>query len=230
MRSDTVKYRLRWGKRGKLRFVSHHDEALIFERSVRRAALPVAYSKGFSPHPKIAFGSGLPVGFASEVELLDIEMTETLPPQEVVARFNSGLPDGIEILAASPLARGTASLGAAITAANYDVICPVEWLPGALDAFLAMPSLELVRPYKGGVRKDDLRAGVLHAEVAPDVVRFTCSIQPRSTRPSDVIAALARIAGRDVPPARYTRTALLSGVPGKFESLSETSRVAKAVA
>ena len=83
-----MKYRLRWGKRGKLRYVSHHDEALIFERSVRRAGLPVAYSKGFSPHPKIAFGSGLPVGFASEVELLDIQLTEPLSPEEVVQRFN----------------------------------------------------------------------------------------------------------------------------------------------
>ena len=225
-----MKYRLRWGKRGKLRFVSHHDEALIFERSVRRAGLPVAYSKGFSPHPKIAFGSGLPVGFASEVELLDIQLTEPLPPEEVVTRFNSGLPEGIEILAASPLSPGTASLGAAITAARYEVLCAEGWIPGSLASFLAMPSYELVRPYKGGVRRDDLRAGVIEAEADGSGVRFTCSIQPRSTRPSDVIAALARIAGEQVPPARYARTALLTGVPGSFETLSETSRVAKAVA
>ena len=225
-----MKYRLRWGKRGKLRYVSHHDEALIFERSVRRAGLPVAYSKGFSPHPKIAFGSGLPVGFASEVELLDIQLTESLPPEEVVQRFNSGLPWGIEILAASPLSPGTASLGAAITAARYEVSCPEPWLPAALDAFLAMSSYELVRPYKGGVRRDDLRAGVLEAEVDAPTIRFTCSIQPRSTRPSDVVAALAKIAGQEVPAAQYARTALLTGAPGSFEPLSETSRIAKAVA
>lgn len=230
MRSDTVKYRLRWGKRGKLRFVSHHDEALIFERSVRRAGLPVAYSKGFSPHPKIAFGSGLPVGFASEVELLDIQLTEALPNEEIVSRFNSGLPAGIEILAASQLASGTASLGAAITAARYEVVCSEDWLPDALAGFMAMPSYELVRPYKGGVRRDDLRAGVLNAELESETIRFTCSIQPRSTRPSDVIAALAKITGRQTPAASYERTALLTGAPGSFEALSETSRVAKAVA
>ena len=225
-----MKYRLRWGKRGKLRFVSHHDEALIFERSVRRAGLPVAYSKGFSPHPKIAFGSGLPVGFASEVELLDIQLTEEISPEEVVSRFNSGLPEGIEILAASPLAPGTASLGAAITAARYEVECSAEWLPAALEGFLALSSYELLRPYKGGMRRDDLRAGVLEAQIEGSLLRLTCSIQPRSTRPSDVLGALAATAGEPVPPAAYARTALLAGTPGDFQALSEESRISKAVA
>ena len=76
-----------WAKRGKLRFLSHHDEALVFERSARRAGLPLAYSKGFTPHPKIAFGSGLPVGYGSEVELLDIELLDHLvswdPPEPI---------------------------------------------------------------------------------------------------------------------------------------------------
>ena len=223
-----MRYRLRWGKRGKLRFVSHHDEALIFERSVRRAGLPVAYSKGFSPHPKIAFGSGLPVGFASEVELLDIELTEPLPTDEVITRFNSGLPDGIEILAASELAPGTASLGAAITAARYEMGCTEDWLSTALDAFLAMDTFELLRPYKGGMRRDDLRAGVLEARAEHPGLHLTCSIQPRSTRPSDILRALAEIAETPVPPASYERTALLAGRPGAFEMLSETSRIAKA--
>lgn len=223
-----MKYRLRWGKRGKLRFVSHHDEALIFERSVRRAGLPVAYSKGFSPHPKIAFGSGLPVGFASEVELLDITLTEPLSRDEVVARFNEGLPEGIEILAASELTPGSASLGAAITAARYEVGCCAEWLAGALDVFLAMDSYELLRPYKGGMRRDDLRSGVLEANAEHPGLHLTCSIQPRSTRPSDVVRALAEIAEKPVPSAHYVRTALLAGRPGAFEVLSETSRLAKA--
>ncbi|MBA2725436.1 MAG: DUF2344 domain-containing protein, partial [Actinobacteria bacterium] len=92
-----MKYRLRWAKFGKLRFVSHHDEALIFERSMRRAGLPIAYSQGFTPHPKIAFGSGLPLGYGSEVELLDVELTESLDPAELIERFNGGLPHGFAV-------------------------------------------------------------------------------------------------------------------------------------
>jgi radical SAM-linked protein len=225
-----VRYRLRWAKRGKLRFVSHHDEALIFERSVRRAGLPIAYSKGFSPHPKIAFGSGLPVGFASEVELLDIRLTDTLAPEEVVATFNSGLPEGLEILAASPLEPGTASLGAAITAARYEVRSGAPWLADALDRFMALDEYPLTRPYKGGVRTDDLRSGVHEASYGDGSLRLTCAIQPRSTRPSDVVAAMAKLMGEDVPAASYERTALLSGRTGSFEVLDETSRISKAAA
>lgn len=225
-----MKYRLRWSKQGKLRFVSHHDEALIFERSARRAGLPLAYSKGFSPHPKISFGSGLPVGFASEVELLDVSLTENMEPGELIAAFNSGLPAGFEILAASELTSGSVSLGVAITAAAYEVHCEAPWLPDALQAFLSLPTYEIVRPYKGGTRRDDLRAGVLSAASSGDMTTFTCAIQPRSTRPSDVVDALAKIAGEPGPPAAYRRTALLTGPPDRLGVLDETSRIAKAAA
>lgn len=205
-----MRYRLRWSKTGKLRFLSHHDEALVFERSARRAGLPLAYSKGYSPHPKIAFGSGLPVGYASSVELLDAELTEELDPAELVDSYNRGLPPGLRIEAGAALHGKPTSLGAAIVAADYQVGLEADWLSESLRRFMSLDSYEVSRPYKGGMRKDDLRVGVLSAEEIDTGLRMRCAIKPRSTRPSDVVMALAEIAGATRTNARYERIALLA--------------------
>lgn len=205
-----MRYRLRWAKRGKLRFLSHHDEALVFERAARRGELPVAYSKGFTPHPKIAFGSGLPVGYGSEVELMDVGLSEPLDAGEVIERFNRGLPPGLEILAAREVPAGSVSLGATIAAADYEISRAAPWLPEGLARFMELDSYEIEKPYKGGTRTDDLRAGVLSARSDGPVTVMRCAIQPRSTRPSDVVAEIARVMHEPEPVARFQRIALLA--------------------
>ena len=216
-----MKYRLRWAKRGKLRYVSHHDEALIFERSARRAALPLQYSKGFSEHPKIAFGSGLPLGYASEVELLDVGLTEAIDPQAFVERFNQGLPEGLEILGAAPLPPGSRSLGALIEAADYDVTISEPWTADALRWFLALDTYEISRPHKDAERVDDLRAGVLSAEATDRGFKIRTALKPRSTRPSDVLAAMGKSVGVADPVVSIERTALLTDVQGELVAMDE---------
>ena len=216
-----MKYRLRWAKFGKLRFVSHHDEALIFERSIRRAGLPLAYSEGFTPHPKIAFGSGLPLGYGSEVELLDVGLTEEMDPAELVHRFNAGLPHGFEMKAGRRRPQGQPSLGAVIEAADYEIHLGASWLDEALSSFLAAEKYEITRRYKGSTRVDDLRPGVLAAVAEDGLLRLRTTIKPRSTRPSDVLSALASLAGGTLGPATYQRTALLTSVDGGWAWLSE---------
>ena len=66
--------RVRFAKHGKVRFTSHRDVARVWERALRRVALPVAYSEGFSPRPRLSFGLALPTGCASVGEYLDIEL------------------------------------------------------------------------------------------------------------------------------------------------------------
>jgi radical SAM-linked protein len=218
-----MKFRLRWAKRGKLRYVSHHDEALIFERSARRAGLPLQYSQGFSPHPKIAFGSGLPVGYASEVELLDVGLTEALDPDDLVGRFNEGLPAGLRILGAAPLPPGAPSLGTLIAAADHTVTTSEPWAAERLRWFLGLDGYEISRPHKDAERVDDLRAGVVRAEVTDNGFTIRTRLRPRSTRPSDVFAAMGQSAGVSHPIASFERTALLTEEESGFVPLSETS-------
>ena len=217
-----MKYRLRWAKRGKLCYVSHHDEALIFERSARRAGLPLQYSKGFSAHPKIAFGSGLPVGYASEVELLDVRLTQPLDPQVLVTRFNEGLPEGLRILAAAPIPPGAPSLGALIEAADYIVTTTEPWVEDRLRWFLALDTYEISRPYKGSERRDDVRAGVVGAKATGPGFTIRTRLKPRSTRPSDVFAVMGESVGASAPTASFERTALLTDVDGELMPMTES--------
>src|SRR5436309_9026526 len=75
--------RIRYAKRGRMRFTSHRDVARALERALRRAALPMAYSAGFSPHPKVSYAGASPTGVASEAEYLEIGLAERCDPDVV---------------------------------------------------------------------------------------------------------------------------------------------------
>lgn len=215
-----MRYRLRWAKRGKLRFLSHHDVATVLERSFRRAKLPISYTQGFSAHPKIAFGSGLPVGYGSEVELLDLELDTDVDPEELCERLDASMPDGLHAVEATRLVAKGPSLGEMIVAASYEIDCAVPWLPSALETFMALESYDFSRPYKGSLRVDNLRAGVLEAGIMTSGFWLHCVLQPRATRPGDVIQALAHVAGvPEVPPVTVRRTDLMTSVDGELASL-----------
>ncbi|MEA2460995.1 MAG: hypothetical protein QOH90_1172 [Actinomycetota bacterium] len=217
-----MRYRVLWSKRGKLRYLSHHDVATVLERSLRRAKLPLAYSKGFSAHPKIAFGSGLPVGYGSEVELLDLELEEDLDPADVRDRFDRSLPEGIGVTSIVRLEGKTTSLGSTIVAADYSIRCAAPWLRDSVTTFMSLPSYEFARPYKGSMRTDDIRAGVLEASAEGDELLLRVRLQPHATRPSDVMKVLATLAGEtEAPPHQVRRTDLLEDVGGLLRSLVE---------
>jgi hypothetical protein len=89
---------VRYAKRGKMRFASQLDVARVFERGVRRAGLPIAYSAGFTPHPKISYAGGVPTGVASEAEYLSLALTSRQAATQVGQRLNAVLPDGIDVI------------------------------------------------------------------------------------------------------------------------------------
>src|SRR5947199_2978103 len=96
-----VRIRLRFAKRGRLRFLSHRDIARSFERAVRRAGLPVAHSHGFNPHPRLSWMGAAPTGSASEAEYVEIGLTRLVDPRELLAALDAALPDGPDVLAAA---------------------------------------------------------------------------------------------------------------------------------
>ena len=118
---------IRYAKRGKMRFASHLDVARAFERGVRRAGLPVAYSAGFTPHPKISYAGGAPTGVASEAEYLSLALTSRNEAGTVQERLNAALPDGIDVIdvmdGADGPARDHTVLGA-LEASQWRVVLP----------------------------------------------------------------------------------------------------------
>src|SRR4029450_6632735 len=100
--------RLRYAKRGPLRFTSHRDFARAFERALLRAGVPIAYSQGFSPHPKISYASAAPTGVASEAEYLEIGLRRGGAPGRLREALDAALSPGLDVVDAveSPLTGG----------------------------------------------------------------------------------------------------------------------------
>ena len=90
--------RIRYAKRGRLRFTSHRDFSRAFERAIFRARVPMAYSSGFNPHPRISYAGAAPTGSASEAEYLEIGLAEVVDPAHVHAELDEALPDGLDVV------------------------------------------------------------------------------------------------------------------------------------
>jgi radical SAM-linked protein len=150
-----------------MRFASHRDVARAIERGVRKAALPVAYSAGFSPHPRISYSGGAPTGSASEAEYLELAVTSQCEPDDVGRRLNAALPDGIDVVEVVEIAGKSGE--APLEASEWEVILPGTSPSAAASAvrkFLALPRVEVERLTNKGTRTLDARAAVLSLDIA----------------------------------------------------------------
>ncbi|HSZ48863.1 MAG TPA: TIGR03936 family radical SAM-associated protein [Streptosporangiaceae bacterium] len=210
---------IRYAKHGRMRFASHRDIARAVERGVRRAGLPVAYSAGFSPHPKISYQGGAPTGAASEAEYLEIALTAALDPDEVRSRLDAALPDGIDVIEAADLAAVTAA--PRLEASVWQVVLPgvqPQDAASAVRAFLASEHAEVDRLTSSGVRRLDTREGVVSLELEQRAVageQSGCAILRMvvrhltpAVRPDDILVALRHLSGLEPSsPPRVTRLA-----------------------
>jgi radical SAM-linked protein len=198
--------RIRYAKRGRLRFTSHRDFARAFERALRRAEVPMAYSAGFTPHPKISYVGASPTGVASEAEYLEIGLAREVEVEQLRAALDTALPDGLDIVEA--VLAGPGSLAERMAASDWRIELPgipVERAQDALDAFLARDEVAVERMTKNGRRMIDVRAAVVTAEVSGagsdggDPSRAILDVVVRqvtpTVRPDDVVAALGIVAG-----------------------------------
>lgn len=161
-----ARVRLRFAKRGRLRFLSHRDVARSFERAVRRAGLPVAHSHGFSPHPRMSWVGAAPTGTASEAEYVEIGLTEAVEPAALATALDAALPDGLDVLAAA-VADG-AALADRIDASRWRIELPgvaPAALRAALSALFARDAVVVERVTPSGRRQIDVRAALVRAEV-----------------------------------------------------------------
>jgi radical SAM-linked protein len=167
---------VRYAKRGKMRFASHRDVARAFERGVRRAGLPIAYSAGFTPHPKISYAGGAPTGVASEAEYLSLALTARQAATQVCQRLDAALPDGIDVIDVTEEASRGSGGAAAKADSTFGRLEASEWrvvLPGvasaaaerAVASFLTLGEAPVERLTDKGVRRLDARAAVIEMSV-----------------------------------------------------------------
>ncbi len=198
--------RLRYAKRGRLRFTSQRDFARAFERALRRADVPMAYSAGFTPHPKVSYIGAAPTGVASEAEYVEIGLAREVDLAALRQALDSALPAGLDIVDAVPA--GSGSLADRIEASHWRLELPgvaAEAVRAAVDALLARAEVGVERLTKNGRRTVDARGPIVSAVVSepqggPDsspraILELVVRQATPAVRPDDVLAALRAVGG-----------------------------------
>jgi len=215
--APVAKVRIQYAKRGRLRFSSHRDFQRAFERALRRAGVPMAYSAGFRPHPKISYANAAPTGVASEAEYIEIGLAEPRDVDELRVQLDNAMPPGLDIVDA--VLADSGDLVSRLEGSVWEFVFPDlagETVQAAVDKLLACDVVEVDRKTKGGVKKFDVRAPIRRVDVSlnpPEaeqcaILTLVAQHGTPSVRPDDVLAALRQVADLVPPvPVRVTRLA-----------------------
>ena len=189
-----------------MRFASHRDIARAVERAVRKAHVPIAYSAGFTPHPKISYAGAAPTGTASEAEYLELSLTAVCVGSEVRDQLDAALPDGIDVI---DVTEEDGSLGArTFEASLWDVVLPgigPDEAAAAVETFLASDGVQVERLTSKGIRRMDARAAVVSMQAGwraaesrnagYAILRMVVQQLTPAVRPDDILTALRQVAG-----------------------------------
>lgn len=183
--------RVRYAKRGRARFASSRDFSRALERALRRAGIPMAFSSGFSPHPRISYANASPTGAATESEYLELGLAAILDPGHVRDALNAAMPDGLVILDVVEARPG--ALADRLTASRWEILlgdADPDELEGAVAELLAAEHVEVERMAKTGLRRFDVRGAVISLTAAGDRLELVSAISEPLVRPDDVVQAL----------------------------------------
>ncbi len=221
--------RIRYAKRGRMRFTSTRDFQRALERAVRKAQLPVAFSAGFHPHPKISYANAAPTGTASEAEYVEVSLTRLVEPASVAALLDASLPEGLDVLEvadAQDLPGALADhLQGSVWALRFrrgELVTDLAGMGSAVASFLAVGEVHVTRMMKKGPREIDVREAVLDltvldparagerlpavpAEPGDVVLLATVRHTTPTVRPEEIWTALRQVSGQDLPRPVSTR-------------------------
>ena len=191
-----MRVRITFSKQGALRYTGHLDLHRLWERAMRRASLPISYSQGFHPQPKISLAAALPLGFASRSEVLDVRLNEEIPVENISSRLKDNLPADIRILNIESVEEHAPALQTQVLSAVYDIHLtePVDGAELTRMVEALMTSESIVRERRG--KSYDLRPLIEMLSVVTEAngnvwLRMTLAAREGATgRPEEVLNAL----------------------------------------
>ena len=215
MANGEFRLRVRYGKVGRLRWLSHLEVLHALERGVRRARLPYAVTQGFSPHMKVAFGPALPVGTAGENEYYDIWLTRYTKAEELFELLRNAMPSDLAPTGAAYVADSEPSLGASLTIAEYQVEVSgkessADTVHAAIASLVASGTFSVM--HKGKQKVFDLTLSLpketsVNQSADGSIVSLAVRIGPQgSLRPEAFVAGALEAASLDASVVRVTRT------------------------
>ena len=193
--------RIRYAKRGRLRFTSHRDFSRAFERAVFRARIPMAYSSGFNPHPRISYAGAAPTGSASEAEYLEIALAEEVTPAWIEEQLRGTMPEGLDILEVVTSPGG--SLADRLTGSRWriETDAAADAVSESVQRFLAQDEVLVERMTKKGLRQFDCRGAVVKLEADGAALDLVLRHVEPAVRPDDVVTGLRALTGLEPGPA-----------------------------
>ena len=196
-----------------MRFTSHRDVSRAVERAVARAQIPMAYSSGFHPHPRISYAGASPTGAASDAEYFELGLAQVLSAAEVREALDDCLPEGLDVVAVIDAAEcAPGSLSDQLTGSRWRIdLADATGLADAVARFLATESVEVERMTKKGMRTFDCRAAVVSLEVDEASLDLLLEHTVPAVRPDDVLGGIASASDWSTP-ANALVTRLEQGV------------------
>lgn len=183
--------RLRYSKSDRMRFSSHRDFQRALERAVRRAELPIAWSGGFSPHPRISYANAAPTGAASRAEYVEVGLAQPVDPDRVRVGVTAGLPAGFTIEEAQVAAGGSLTDGLDASHWQLDLPgCSAAELTAAVDRMSARGEVTVPRVTKSGRREVAVSANWVSHDAADGRLRVIVRHDTPNVRPEDIVTAL----------------------------------------
>jgi len=122
-----MRIRITFVKQGVLRYTGHRDLHKLWERAARRAELPLAYSQGFHPQPKMNMAAALPLGFSSRCEVMDLRLERDIPLEDLPTRLNSTLPSGLRVVNVEQVEERAPALQTQVASAEYEITLTEPW-------------------------------------------------------------------------------------------------------
>lgn len=190
------RWQLSFSRGDELKFLSHLDLMRLWERALRRAGLPLAYSQGFSPHPRLSLALPLPVGVTSQAELMELWLQRPLALDRLLEPLRRQLPQGIALGGARPLPEQAPALASRVRFAEYLVEARGEAAQGAVARFLDSPTFPWSHRREREERHYDLRPLVVElrpVEVSEGPVKLAMRLRADASgvgRPEQVCLAL----------------------------------------
>lgn len=218
------RFRVIFRKGDRVRYISHLDVLRYWERAIRRSDLPLAYSQGFTPHPKIAFASPLPLGFIGEAEVMDVTLDDVISPEAFRTKLASESTEDLTAITAEEVSATGPAPQAVLLWADYAVDLPDVELADAAEAvasFMALETFEWTEDRKEKPKTYDLRAAVASASAtvgANGATRIAMRLQADqalTARPEQFVDALFPCAAVGV----YSRTGLVLDDPSPARDL-----------
>ena len=205
-----MKARIKFRKNGVMKFIGHLDIMRYFQKAIRRAEIPIAFTSGYSPHMIMSFANPLGVGLTSDGEYFDIELTESIASKEAVRRLNEQMVDGMEIVSFVQIPDDKKSKGMSIVA-GADYLSSVkngslpEDLAEKLEAFYAQNEICVVKKTKKSEKEVDIRPMIYKLECRDGKIYMRVAAgSVQNLKPELVTEAFVRYLGMNAEEVTFT--------------------------